>query len=238
WCLNDINDIILAYKMNCERLPPNHSYPLRVIIPGYIGGRIVKWLSRITISNKESNSYYHYHDNRYAYTDSGNKITHVEISLDDGKTWILAKLNQPELDHPVVLKRGINPIPRYWCWSFWSLTIPLYSFIRCEEISVRAWDATQNTQPRNPTWNVLGMMNNSHFRVKINTIVQGSEFHLIFEHPIQPGNLSGECMVKSEISSPKLLTFPKNSELSTINNEKIPTFNINNVAKHNNEKDC
>ncbi|RIB21237.1 Oxidoreductase, molybdopterin-binding domain-containing protein [Gigaspora rosea] len=253
WCLNDINDIILAYKMNCERLPPNHSYPLRVIIPGYIGGRIVKWLSRITISNKESNSYYHYHDNRvlpseynvdqankkniwynpnyiinylninsvitssayneyilllnffnnnnnqmynlkgYAYTDSGNKITHVEISLDDGKTWILAKLNQPELDHPVVLKRGINPIPRYWCWSFWSLTIPLYSFIRCEEISVRAWDATQNTQPRNPTWNVLGMMNNSHFRVKINTIVQGSEFHLIFEHPIQPGNLSGEC---------------------------------------------
>ncbi|KAF0477190.1 nitrate reductase [Gigaspora margarita] len=301
WCLNDINDVILAYEMNGERLPPDHGYPLRVIIPGCIGGRMVKWLSRITISNEESDSYYHYHDNRvlpseydvdrankekiwynpnyiinylninsvitspahneyillsnyfnnnnnnnnqmytlkgYAYTGSGNKITRVEISLDDGKTWILAKLNQPELDHPVVLKRGINPIPRYWCWSFWSLTISFYSFIRCEEISVRAWDATQNTQPRNPTWNVMGMMNNSHFRVKINTIVQGSEFRLIFEHPTQPGNLSGGWMVKSEISSPKLLTFSKNSELSTNNSEKIPTFNINDVAKHNNEKDC
>ncbi|CAG8510254.1 44564_t:CDS:2 [Gigaspora margarita] len=235
WCLNDINDVILAYEMNGERLPPDHGYPLRVIIPGCIGGRMVKWLSRITISNEESDSYYHYHDNRYAYTGGGNKITRVEISLDDGKTWILAKLNQPELDHPVVLKRGINPIPRYWCWSFWSLTISFYSFIRCEEISVRAWDATQNTQPRNPTWNVMGMMNNSHFRVKINTIVQGSEFRLIFEHPTQPGNLSGGWMVKSEILSPKLLTFSKNS---TNNNEKIPTFNINDVAKHNNEKDC
>ncbi|CAG8463716.1 235_t:CDS:2 [Dentiscutata erythropus] len=294
WSLNDINDVILAYEMNGERLTPDHGYPLRVIIPGFIGDRMVKWLSKITISNKESDSYYHYHDNRvlppefdaelatkeniwynpnyiinflninsvitspahneyillsnlfndkmytikgYAYAGGGNKVIRVEISLDDGKTWILSKLDQPELNHHIVLKRGINPIPKYWCWSFWSLTIPFYSFIRCDEISVRAWDSTQNTQPRNLTWNAMGMMNNCHFRVKINTIAQGSEFRLVFEHPTQPGNLPGGWMVKSEKSSPKLLTFSKNSELSTINS-KISTFTINDVAKHNNEKDC
>ncbi|CAG8643720.1 1355_t:CDS:2, partial [Cetraspora pellucida] len=286
WSLNDINDVILAYEMNGERLTPDHGYPLRVIIPGCIGGRMVKWLSKITISNKESDSHYHYHDNRvlppefdaeratkekawynpnyiinylninsvitspahneyiplssffnnqmytlkgYAYTGGGHKITRVEVSLDNGKTWLLSKLDQPELVHPAVLKRRINPIPRYWCWSFWSLIIPFHSLIRCEEISVRAWDSTQNTQPRNPTWNVMGMMNNCHFRVKVNTIPQGNEFRLVFEHPTQPGNNPGGWMVKP---SPKLIT-----SKPTINSQ-IPTFTINEVAKHNNEKDC
>ena len=58
------NDVILAYEMNDTRLPPDHGYPVRVIIPGYIGGRCVKWLHRIWISDKENDSYYHIWDNR------------------------------------------------------------------------------------------------------------------------------------------------------------------------------
>ncbi|CAJ0757836.1 3644_t:CDS:2, partial [Entrophospora sp. SA101] len=57
-------DVLLAYQMNGEILSPDHGYPLRVIIPDVIGGRMVKWLNRITIINKESNNYYHYNDNR------------------------------------------------------------------------------------------------------------------------------------------------------------------------------
>jgi len=34
------------------------------MIPGYIGGRCVKWLAKIWISDKENNSYYHIYDNR------------------------------------------------------------------------------------------------------------------------------------------------------------------------------
>ena len=35
-----------------------------VLIPGYIGGRMVKWLEEIEITNEESNNFYHYNDNR------------------------------------------------------------------------------------------------------------------------------------------------------------------------------
>lgn len=58
------NDVMLAYEMNNTPLPPDHGYPLRVMIPGYIGGRCVKWLAKIWISDRENDSYYHIYDNR------------------------------------------------------------------------------------------------------------------------------------------------------------------------------
>uniref|UniRef100_A0A5B7BB09 Sulfite oxidase n=1 Tax=Davidia involucrata TaxID=16924 RepID=A0A5B7BB09_DAVIN len=57
-------DIILAYMQNGERLSPDHGFPVRMIIPGFIGGRMVKWLKRIIVTTQESDSYYHYRDNR------------------------------------------------------------------------------------------------------------------------------------------------------------------------------
>lgn len=57
-------DVILAYKQNGELLTPDHGYPLRIIIPGYIGGRMVKWIEEITVTQGESQNYYHFHDNR------------------------------------------------------------------------------------------------------------------------------------------------------------------------------
>lgn len=57
-------DIILAYMQNGEHLAPDHGFPVRMIIPGFIGGRMVKWLKRIIVTTAESDSYYHYKDNR------------------------------------------------------------------------------------------------------------------------------------------------------------------------------
>lgn len=62
--MDPARDIMLAYMQNGEILSPDHGFPVRVIVPGFIGGRMVKWLKRIIVTTQESDSYYHYKDNR------------------------------------------------------------------------------------------------------------------------------------------------------------------------------
>ena len=64
YAMDSANDVMLAYEMNDVPLPPDHGYPVRLMIPGYVGGRCVKWLGKIWISDKENDSYYHIWDNR------------------------------------------------------------------------------------------------------------------------------------------------------------------------------
>ena len=51
-------EVILAYEMNGEPLAPAHGFPLRTIVPGFIGARSVKWLERITVQDEPSHNYF------------------------------------------------------------------------------------------------------------------------------------------------------------------------------------
>src|SRR5450755_763078 len=42
-------EVLLAWAMNGKPLPVVHGAPLRVVVPGYIGARSVKWLERIEV---------------------------------------------------------------------------------------------------------------------------------------------------------------------------------------------
>nr|POF13967.1 nitrate reductase [nadh] 1 [Quercus suber] len=64
YAMDPTNDVLLAYEMNDVPLPPDHGYPVRVMIPGYVGGRCVKWLAKIWVSEEENSSHYHIWDNR------------------------------------------------------------------------------------------------------------------------------------------------------------------------------
>jgi nitrate reductase (NAD(P)H) len=57
-CMNAANDILLAYEANGERLQPDHGFPVRLIIPGYIGGRMIKWLKYINVIDHETRNHY------------------------------------------------------------------------------------------------------------------------------------------------------------------------------------
>jgi len=41
------DEVLLAYEMNGGPLPPQHGFPLRLVVPGWYGMTNVKWLSRI-----------------------------------------------------------------------------------------------------------------------------------------------------------------------------------------------
>ncbi|KAH6558685.1 hypothetical protein KP509_1Z050000 [Ceratopteris richardii] len=263
-------DVLLAYMQNGKFLEPDHGFPVRTIVPGHVGARMVKWLTRITVTNKESDNHYHYHDNKvlpshvdadtanaegwwhrpgysitelninsaisspahgetlainvttlqvpytlkgYAYSGGGRKITRVEVTVDGGESWKLCNVNHPE--RPT--KHG-----KYWCWCFWELDIEVMQLIEAKELAVRAWDSSMNTQPQKITWNVLGMMNNCWFTVKVNLckLKQGG-IGLAFEHPTQPGNQSGGWMAPTKVEIKKQqaepLALPKSSSSPMLN---------------------
>ncbi|KAL8914672.1 MAG: hypothetical protein Q9171_000684 [Xanthocarpia ochracea] len=49
-------DVLLAYKMNGNPLAPDHGYPLRLLVPGHVAARSVKWITRVRLSDQESTS--------------------------------------------------------------------------------------------------------------------------------------------------------------------------------------
>lgn len=55
-------EVLLAFEMNGKELPADHGYPLRVVAPGIIGARQVKWLHRIILSEQESMSFWQQKD--------------------------------------------------------------------------------------------------------------------------------------------------------------------------------
>ncbi|KAK1755788.1 hypothetical protein QBC47DRAFT_413525 [Echria macrotheca] len=64
WAMDPERGVLVAHKMNGEVLHPDHGKPLRIVIPGQIGGRSVKWLKRIIVTSRPSDNWYHIYDNR------------------------------------------------------------------------------------------------------------------------------------------------------------------------------
>ena len=76
-------DVILAYEMNGEEIPADHGYPIRVIVPGTVGARNVKWLQRIVLSDEESES----HWQRFDY--KGKEMEMVVVVVQDDDCYVM-----------------------------------------------------------------------------------------------------------------------------------------------------
>jgi sulfite oxidase len=205
------DEVLLAWQMNGRALPAVHGAPVRVVVPGYIGARSVKWLDRVTASLHPSKNYFQETAYRllpahgtpgpgigislgpvalnsailapadgttipvgptdvhgYAYA-SDRGIARVDVSLDDGATWIEAALDDQA-----------GP----WTWCLWRTTLPLPEGIA--RISARAWDTAGATQPRSAweVWNPKGYLNTSWARVTV-TVLPAQER----SEPTPPGQV-------------------------------------------------
>jgi len=117
--------------------------------------------------------------------------------------------------------------------------VPLSKIYECEtpELLCRGWDAAMNRQPEALTWNVMGMMNNSYFRVKVHRIIDPKTKMpaLKFQHPTLagPGNFGGwfEERVFGKAGAAVVET-PKAAPPAS-----AKTYSLEDVAKHNKKED-
>ena len=125
------DDVMLAYLMNGEKLPKQHGFPLRLIVPGLYGIKNVKWITEIDVYNGDYLGYWQ----RKGWTDEGsikvfsridspghyqalqgpeqsfrgiafggpNTIRKVELSFDAGKTWNEAEIEPPQSPYSWVI---------------------------------------------------------------------------------------------------------------------------------------
>jgi sulfane dehydrogenase subunit SoxC len=185
-------DVLVAYEMNGEPLPPQHGSPARLLVPGWYGMASVKWLVEIDAVATPFDGFQQWsYEVRQDEEGAGERITRmlpralmqppgipddvgrvvrgtslevrgrawsgtsrivrVEISSDDGRTWLDA-----EVDDPVG--------PR--AWSAWS---GVMDFARPGGyvLRSRATDADGRVQPVEPLWNVWGYQNNVCERVPV-----------------------------------------------------------------------
>ena len=74
-------DIVLAYRMNGNDLPPQHGYPLRLVVPGWYGMASVKWLSSIKVLTKPFDGFQQAVAYRYQQDadDAGTPVTWIKV---------------------------------------------------------------------------------------------------------------------------------------------------------------
>lgn len=51
-------DVLLATHLDGQPLPPAHGHPVRVVVPGWVGARSVKWLRQVEVRAAPSTNYF------------------------------------------------------------------------------------------------------------------------------------------------------------------------------------
>jgi nitrate reductase (NAD(P)H) len=77
------------------------------------------------------------------------EVQRIEVSLDEGRTWLFAARELPE--YPI---RHGNKI---WTWLFWSVEVETADWVKAPGVVVRCTDSTKNVQANELTWNFMGM---------------------------------------------------------------------------------
>jgi sulfite oxidase len=189
------HEVLLAYEMNGAPLPPVHGGPLRAVVPGYIGARSVKWLTRIELRTVAWEG--HYQSTAYRLVPPGTEpgrgvgmpLGLIAVNSDvlvpaDGATVESGPLEatgyafaggRREVERVDVSLDGgrtwvqaeLGEDLGEWAWRLWHVQLQLDPGEH--EITVRAWDSAAGTQPEDPagSWNPKGYANNAWGRVRV-----------------------------------------------------------------------
>jgi sulfite oxidase len=183
-------EVLLAWEINRQPLPRLHGGPVRVVVPGVVGVRSVKWITGITVQPFPSQNYFQAIDYRLRPPDgdptaAGEGIPLSSLSLscgilvpDDGATVPPGPLEirgyaiaedcrrvarvEVSLDAEGSWREAeLQPTRSRWAWRQWSLAVDATRGPL--RVLARAWDDTGATHPESPAalWNPGGYANNA-----------------------------------------------------------------------------
>jgi sulfite oxidase len=188
-------EVLLAWAMNGVPLTPDHGAPLRVVVPGYIGARSVKWVERIVLQDHSSDAYHQRRAYRMLPPDG---VAGDGVGVELGVLPVTADILLPIEGEAVPAGRlTVNGHAFAGCgrtitrvdvsgdgghtWTVAELLEDAGPWARRRwraevdvaagqvELVARAYDSAFASQPEDPAalWNPKGYMNNSWSRVHI-----------------------------------------------------------------------
>jgi DMSO/TMAO reductase YedYZ molybdopterin-dependent catalytic subunit len=187
--------VLLAHGLNGQPLPPQHGFPLRLVVPGWYGMTNVKWLHRITAVGEPFAGYqqatgYHL---RQEEGERGSPLSRmaprsllVPPGIPDfmtrrrfvplgplrveGRAWSgwapIERVDVSDDGGATWIPADLDPPIGPWAWRGWSARWePRRPGLHV--LSSRARDAAGNEQPVEPRWNLGGYANNAVERVEV-----------------------------------------------------------------------
>jgi DMSO/TMAO reductase YedYZ molybdopterin-dependent catalytic subunit len=182
------DEVLLGYEMNGAPLPPQHGFPLRLVVPGWYGMTSVKWLERIELVDTPFAGY----QNRQGYRlrqaeeDEGVPLDRVqprslmvppgipefltrertvpagEVVL-EGRAWSgfapIASVEVSADGGSTWSTAEVEPEGERWAWRGW--TFRWQAEPGEHVLSSRARDEAGNEQPLELSWNLGGYANNA-----------------------------------------------------------------------------
>ncbi len=188
---------LLATQMNGKPLTTEHGFPLRTIVPGFIGARSVKWLSKITVSDQPSPNHYLAHAYKLIAEDtpaavnaaapiyefllnsitcsplpggavSGDRLAVKGVALPSGRAGSHIKRVEVSVDGgDTWLPTQFTSPRRDFCWIHWAVDVPWTP--KTESLLVRAIGSDDESQPRETPWNMKGYQYNGWHKVNLKT---------------------------------------------------------------------
>ena len=182
-------ETLLAYALNGQPLPAVHGFPVRALVPGYIGARSVKWLEHVVLRSDPSPNQFQAKQYRLYPADARADTADPARGLPLGETAVNSDICRVEPTHDGTrvavegwaIGGGGRAVARVevsadggttwtqaelagpdegpWAWRFWRTELPVAPVTLC----ARAWDTAANTQPERTEglWNFKGYANNA-----------------------------------------------------------------------------
>jgi DMSO/TMAO reductase YedYZ molybdopterin-dependent catalytic subunit len=186
---------LLAYDLNGAPLPPQHGFPLRLVVPGWYGMTNVKWLSSIEVTDRPFTGYYQAtsYNVRQQDDDPGEPVTRIvprSLMVPPGIPDFYTRARRVEAGPCEITGRAWSgrgairtvefsddggttwapaevepPILGEAAWQGWRV---LWNATPGDhELCCRSTDETGTTQPLTPEWNTGGYLNNAVQRVAV-----------------------------------------------------------------------